>query len=86
MHVVVALTLSVLTVTLLVFLSVLPYLAGEEAVGEWVGPLHLYPVQEGERGSSVAHSGNGLREEGGHFGATSVFSLQRCTAVDCLCE
>ena len=77
MHVVDALTLSVLTATLLVFFSVLPYLAGEEAVDEWVGPLHLYRVQEGERSSSVAHSGNRLREEGGHFGATSIVPLQR---------
>ena len=84
MHVVDALTLSVLTATLLVFFSVLPYLAGEEAVDEWVGPLHLYWVQERERGSSVAHSGNGLWEKGGHFGATTIVSLQRCMDI-CEC-
>ena len=73
MHVVVALTLSVLTATLLVFLLAFPCLAGEVAAGEWAGPVNLYLVQEGERGTSVAHSGNGLREERGHFGETIVF-------------
>ena len=77
-----ALTLPVLTATLLIFfLSVFSNHAGEVAVGEWAGPDHLYRVQEGERCSAVAHSGNRLWEIGGHFGAACVLSWRRCSYI-----